>query len=144
MPSSPLSPSMLVLAGTVAHESGCSPPPGPSWTMRTRPGRSVTKSLPSGARSTAHGARSPDATRGRAKRTPALLTLRPRDSTLARNAPGSHARRSPSTELRRRHRRRDEVALRTRESELDDAVPRRLVFDADGDRLDAAAARRAD
>src|SRR5436190_2840250 len=30
--------------------------------MRTRPGRSVTKSLPSGARSTAHGARSPDAT----------------------------------------------------------------------------------
>src|SRR5437870_11334548 len=62
MPSSPLSPSMLVLAGTVAHESGCSPPPGPSWTMRTRPGRSVTKSLPSGARSTAHGARSPDAT----------------------------------------------------------------------------------
>src|SRR5207253_5242900 len=52
--------------------------------------------------------------------------------------------RSPSTELRRRHRRRDEVALRTRESELDDAVPRRLVFDADGDRLDAAAARRAD
>src|SRR5260370_42183446 len=30
--------------------------------MRTRPGRSVTKSRPSGARSTAHGARSPDAT----------------------------------------------------------------------------------
>src|SRR2546430_4475933 len=30
--------------------------------MRTRPGRSVTKSLPSSARSTAHGARSPDAT----------------------------------------------------------------------------------
>src|SRR2546423_2538077 len=30
--------------------------------MRTRPTRSVTKSRPSGARSTAHGARSPDAT----------------------------------------------------------------------------------
>src|SRR2546421_592282 len=30
--------------------------------MRTRPGRSVTKSRPSGARSTAHGALSPDAT----------------------------------------------------------------------------------
>jgi len=30
--------------------------------MRTRPGRSVTKSLPSGARSTAQGARNPDAT----------------------------------------------------------------------------------
>jgi hypothetical protein len=30
--------------------------------MRTRPGRSVTKSRPSGARSTAHGARNPDAT----------------------------------------------------------------------------------
>src|SRR5437867_3486612 len=30
--------------------------------MRTRPGRSVTKSLPSGAMSTAHGARNPDAT----------------------------------------------------------------------------------
>src|SRR2546426_1995299 len=62
MPSRPLSPSMLVLAGTVAHGSGRSPPPGPSCTIRTRPGRSVTKSLPSGARSTAQGARSPDAT----------------------------------------------------------------------------------
>src|SRR5438105_13976733 len=62
MPSRPLSPSMLVLAVTVAHGSGRSPPPGPSCTRRTRPGRSVTKSLPSGARSTAHGARSPDAT----------------------------------------------------------------------------------
>src|SRR2546423_2613359 len=30
--------------------------------MRTRPGRSVRKSRPSGARSTAHGALSPDAT----------------------------------------------------------------------------------
>src|SRR5438477_489508 len=62
MPSKPFSPSMLVLAGTVAQGSGRSPPPAPSCTIRTRPGRSVTKSLPSGARSTAHGARSPDAT----------------------------------------------------------------------------------
>ena len=56
------SPSPLVLAGTEAHRSARSPPPGPSCTMRTRPARSVTKSRPSGARSTAHGARSPDAT----------------------------------------------------------------------------------
>src|SRR3989442_3542938 len=53
---------MLVLAGTVPHGSARSPPPGPSCTTRTRPARSVTKSRPSGARSTAHGARSPDAT----------------------------------------------------------------------------------
>src|SRR2546421_914427 len=58
----PFSPSPLVLAGTEAHRSARSPPPGPSCTMRTRPARSVTKSRPSGARSTAHGARSPDAT----------------------------------------------------------------------------------
>src|SRR5438105_10400337 len=62
MPSRPLSPSMLVLAVTVAHGSARSPPPGPSCTMRTRPGRSVTKSRPSGAISTAQGARKPAAT----------------------------------------------------------------------------------
>ena len=46
----------------VAQGSARSPPPGPSCTTRTRPGRSVTKSRPSGAISTAQGARKPAAT----------------------------------------------------------------------------------
>src|SRR5205823_4093067 len=84
--------------------------------------------VPSGGERTGRRARGPDPVTG-----PAAL----RD-------PGSHARRSPLAELLRRHRRGDEETLGTREADLREEVPGRLVLDADGRRMDPASAGRAD
>src|SRR2546423_9598312 len=83
-----------------------------------------------------------DSTRGRAKKTPALLTT-PK-SPAAASAGLSHPPRTPLTELRGWHRCRDEEALSSRESDPGQEIPRLLVLDTDSCRLDPAAAGCAD
>src|SRR5437868_9944197 len=189
MPSRPFSDPGRCDTPSVAQGSARRPPPAPSWTIRTRPTRSVTNSRPSGARSIAHGATSPLATswtfwttagpiRGDGFGAPLVaadalvgigivvtrvdgvaptdvggvhdITARATASRIARRiAPGSRvtrpsdAGRAPLRELGRRHRRRDEVTLRRHESDLDQAIPRDLILDADSRRGDPSFAGRA-